>query len=82
MKMLKLLAVLLSYPSEELVAALPEIAQRLGAEPACWRNSDARICSICRSATSRNSIPAARPRCICSSTCTATRAIAVRRWWI
>ena len=34
MKTLKLLAVLLSYPSEELVAALPEIAQRLGEEPA------------------------------------------------
>ena len=34
MKTLKLLAVLLSYPSEELVAALPEIAQRLNAEPA------------------------------------------------
>ena len=34
MKSLKLLAVLLSYPSEELVAALPEIARRLGAEPA------------------------------------------------
>ena len=33
MKSLKLLAVLLSYPSEELVAALPEIAQRLNAEP-------------------------------------------------
>ncbi|MBE0620543.1 MAG: nitrate reductase molybdenum cofactor assembly chaperone [Burkholderiales bacterium] len=34
MKTLKLLAVLLSYPSEELVAALPEIAQRLTAESA------------------------------------------------
>jgi nitrate reductase molybdenum cofactor assembly chaperone NarJ/NarW len=34
MKTLKLLAVLLSYPSTELVAALPEIARRLGAEPA------------------------------------------------
>lgn len=34
MKSLKLLAVLLSYPSEELVAALPEIAQRLNAESA------------------------------------------------
>ena len=34
MKSLKLLAVLLSYPSPELVAALPEIARRLGAEPA------------------------------------------------
>ncbi|MGP1680457.1 MAG: nitrate reductase molybdenum cofactor assembly chaperone [Burkholderiales bacterium] len=34
MKTLKLLAVLLGYPSEELVAALPEIAQRLNAEPA------------------------------------------------
>jgi len=34
MKMLKLLAVLLSYPSAELVAALPEIARRLGTEPA------------------------------------------------
>ena len=34
MKTLKLLAVLLSYPSEELVAALPEIAQRLNAESA------------------------------------------------
>jgi nitrate reductase delta subunit len=33
MKTLKLLAVLLSYPSEDLVAALPEIARRLGAEP-------------------------------------------------
>ena len=32
MKTLKLLAVLLSYPSEELVAALPEIGQRLNAE--------------------------------------------------
>ncbi len=32
MKTLKLLAVLLSYPSEELVTALPEIAQRLSAE--------------------------------------------------
>ena len=50
MKTLKLLAVLLSYPSAELVAALPEIARRLGAEPraapraprtrspACWPN--------------------------------------------
>src|SRR5512140_1769256 len=37
MKTLKLLAVLLSYPSEDLVAALPEIAQRLGAEPALRR---------------------------------------------
>ena len=37
MKTLKLLAVLLSYPSEELVAALPEIAQRLNAEPALRR---------------------------------------------
>ncbi len=34
MKSLKLLAVLLSYPSEDLVAALPEIARRLGEEPA------------------------------------------------
>jgi len=34
MKTLKLLAVLLSYPSEELVAALPEITRRLGTEPA------------------------------------------------
>jgi nitrate reductase delta subunit len=34
MKTLKLLTVLLSYPSAELVAALPEIARRLGAEPA------------------------------------------------
>jgi len=34
MKTLKLLAVLLSYPSAEMVAALPEIARRLGAEPA------------------------------------------------
>ena len=34
MKTLKLLAVLLSYPSAELVAALPEIARRLGEEPA------------------------------------------------
>lgn len=34
MKTLKLLAVLLSYPSEDMVAALPEIAQRLNAEPA------------------------------------------------
>ena len=34
MKTLKLLAVLLSYPSEEMVAALPEIARRLGGEPA------------------------------------------------
>ena len=33
MKSLKLLAVLLSYPSAELVAALPEIARRLNAEP-------------------------------------------------
>ena len=30
MKTLKLLAVLLSYPSEDMVAALPEIARRLG----------------------------------------------------
>ena len=34
MKTLKLLAVLLSYPSVELVAALPELAQRLNAETA------------------------------------------------
>lgn len=34
MKTLKLLAALLSYPSEDLVAALPEIARRLVAEPA------------------------------------------------
>ncbi len=34
MKTLKLLAVLLSYPSEDMVAALPEIARRLGQEPA------------------------------------------------
>ena len=34
MKTLKLLAVLLSYPSADLVAALPEIARRLCAEPA------------------------------------------------
>ena len=34
MKTLKLLAVLLSYPTEELVAALPELARRLGAEAA------------------------------------------------
>jgi len=33
MKTLKLLAVLLSYPTEELVAALPELARRLGEEP-------------------------------------------------
>jgi len=32
MKTLKLLAVLLSYPSDDLVAALPEIAQRINAE--------------------------------------------------
>jgi len=37
MKTLKLLAVLLSYPSEDMVAALPEIAQRLNAEPALRR---------------------------------------------
>ncbi len=34
MKTLKLFAVLLSYPSEEMVTALPEIARRLGEEPA------------------------------------------------
>ena len=34
MKTLKLLAVLLGYPSAELVSALPEIARRLNAEPA------------------------------------------------
>ena len=34
MKTLKLLAVLLSYPSEDLIAALPEIARRLGEESA------------------------------------------------
>jgi len=34
MKTLKLLAVLLGYPSAELVAALPELAQRLNAETA------------------------------------------------
>jgi nitrate reductase delta subunit len=34
MKTLKLLAVLLSYPSEEMIPALPEIARRLGEEPA------------------------------------------------
>jgi nitrate reductase delta subunit len=34
MKTLKLLAVLLSYPTAEIVATLPEIAGRLGAEPA------------------------------------------------
>jgi len=34
MKTLKLLAALLSYPSAELVDALPEVARRLGAEPA------------------------------------------------
>lgn len=34
MKTLKLLAVLLSYPSEGMVSALSEIAQRLNAEPA------------------------------------------------
>jgi len=33
MKTLKLLAVLLGYPTEELVAALPEIARRLAEEP-------------------------------------------------
>ena len=37
MKTLKLLAVLLSYPSPELVDALPEIARRLNAEPALRR---------------------------------------------
>src|SRR5512135_3359402 len=37
MKTLKLLAVLLGYPSQELVEALPEIAQRLNAEPALRR---------------------------------------------
>src|SRR5512140_2240439 len=39
MKTLKLLAVLLSYPSQELVDALPEIAQRLNAEPALRRDT-------------------------------------------
>ena len=37
MKTLKLLAVLLSYPSAELVEALPELAQRLNAERALRR---------------------------------------------
>ena len=37
MKTLKLLAVLLSYPSEDLVAALPEIAKRLNTEPVLRR---------------------------------------------
>jgi len=37
MKTLKLLAVLLSYPSQDLVDALPEIAQRLNAEAALRR---------------------------------------------
>jgi nitrate reductase molybdenum cofactor assembly chaperone NarJ/NarW len=37
MKTLKLLAVLLSYPSDDMVAALPEIAKRLNAEPALRR---------------------------------------------
>jgi nitrate reductase delta subunit len=39
MKTLKLLAVMLSYPSEELVAALPEIAQRLNADPVLRRTT-------------------------------------------
>ncbi|MFA5915428.1 MAG: nitrate reductase molybdenum cofactor assembly chaperone [Burkholderiales bacterium] len=37
MKTLKLLAVLLSYPSQDLVEALPEIARRLNAETALRR---------------------------------------------
>ena len=37
MKTLKLLSALLSYPSEDLIAALPEIARRLAAEPALRR---------------------------------------------
>ena len=39
MKTLKLLAVLLSYPSADLVAALPEIARRLGEERALRRGT-------------------------------------------
>ncbi len=39
MKTLKLLAVLLSYPSAELVAALPEIARRLGEERSLRRGT-------------------------------------------
>jgi nitrate reductase delta subunit len=37
MKTLKLLSILLSYPSADMVAALPEIAQRLNAEQALRR---------------------------------------------
>jgi len=39
MKTLKLLAVLLSYPSAELVAAVPEIARRLGEERSLRRGT-------------------------------------------
>ena len=39
MKTLKLLAVLLSYPSAEMVTALAEIARRLGAEPVLRRST-------------------------------------------
>jgi len=39
MRTLKLLAVLLSYPSAELVAALPEIARRLAADESLRRES-------------------------------------------
>ena len=39
MKTLKLLSALLSYPSAELIAALPEISQRLNADTALRRAS-------------------------------------------
>ena len=91
MKTLKLLAVLLSYPSAELVDALPELAQRLNAEPRCAaRRGCARrlLAELKREDLldlQERYVAAVRhrPRDLAAPvrTCTATRATAARRSW-
>ena len=88
---LRVLAALLSYPDADVRKHLPEMGEILRRERALPPDRvdelDAllveadrgRIRSTAKPSTCSSSIAGAARRCTCSSTCTATRAIAARR---
>lgn len=65
-------AVLLEYPDDTLLDALDSIDAHV--------RDHLRVPMPARAGPSRCSTAGARRRCTCSSTCTANRAIAARRW--
>ncbi len=77
----KALAALLAYPSDDLVGALPEILEILEDDRRLPRRVRADLAALVGELRSMDPLAAAAPpACTCSSTCTASRATAGRRW--